>query len=421
MELRSVLVTGGVGFLGSRIVQLIHEKYPKCLITTLDRRSPATEETRPFIRHIRADITSPTSLQEVFTTIRPEAVIHSASLVPAISERYGRRTQALVTKVNVEGTRNVLQAAQNAGVKALVYTSSCTAVTDHLTRSHANVDETWPTVKPGEGYIYGESKAQAEVLVHAANDTTENTTKTSLKTCSLRPAIIFGEGDLVLIPSIVDLITNQTQSPYLLGDGTNMWDLVYIQNVADAHVLALENLLSDHPSAAGEAFFIQNNQPISVRDSMLFIWKEFNGHIPPFEFGIPVSLAWLFGLFAETYSWLSGNPTTLSRGSVMDAVATRYASGEKAMRILGYHPAVGLEEGLRRSCQVLKMLLEPPSCDTDFMIGVRSKVASRSKQEGRVILIHFSVQLVISSGYAEARSCKDQLAISYLLACNRYA
>lgn len=396
MEIRSVLVTGGVGFLGSRIVQHIHEKYPQCLITTLDKHSPATEEIRPNVKHICADITSAASIQEIFATIRPEGVIHSASLVPSLADRYGRRIQSLVTEVNVQGTLNVLQAAQRAGVKALVYTSSCTAVTDHLGRSHANVDESWPTVQPGEGSMYGESKAQAEALVCAANDMTQNDTKTSLKTCSLRPAIIFGEGDYLFMSSIVDLITNQTQSPYRLGDGTNMWDIVYVQNVVDAHLLALENLLSDRPTAAGEVFFIQNNQPISVRDTMLFIWKEFNGHIPPFEFQVPVSLAWLFGLFAEAYSRLSGNPATLSRGSVTDAVATRYASGQKAMRILGYHPAIDLEEGLRRSCQVMQMFLEPPFCGTDLTTGLRGQIAPGQKQDRETVtIIHFSVQAMI--------------------------
>ena len=47
-----------------------------------------------------------------------------------------------------------------------------------------------------------------------------------------------------------------------------------------------------------------------------------------------------------------GTPTTLSRGSVKDACSMRYASGEKAKRILGYEARVGIEEGLRVSCQV---------------------------------------------------------------------
>ena len=58
------------------------------------------------------------------------------------------------------------------------------------------------------------------------------------------------------------------------------------------------------------------------------------------------------GLLAEWKTFLMGTPTTLSRGSVKDACSMRYASGEKARRILGYEARVGIEEGLRVSCQV---------------------------------------------------------------------
>ena len=58
------------------------------------------------------------------------------------------------------------------------------------------------------------------------------------------------------------------------------------------------------------------------------------------------------GLLAEWKTFLMGTPTTLSRGSVKDACSMRYASGEKARHILGYEARVGIEEGLRLSCQV---------------------------------------------------------------------
>jgi sterol-4alpha-carboxylate 3-dehydrogenase (decarboxylating) len=126
--------------------------------------------------------------------------------------------------------------------------------------------------------------------------------------------------------------------------------VTYVGNVADAHVLAAENLLSTM-TAAGEAFFIQNNEPIAFRSFSLAVWKHF-GHIPPFQVPIPAGLAWFAGLFAECFTWISGTTTTLSRGSVKDACSTRYASGAKAERVLGYRPRVGLEEGLRISCEV---------------------------------------------------------------------
>ena len=170
-----------------------------------------------------------------------------------------------------------------------------------------------------------------------------------VKTCVLRPSVLCGEGDNQLMPSIHACIAKR-ETPYIIGDGLNLWDLTYVANVADAHVLAAENLLSTM-TAAGEVFFIQNNEPIPFRDFSLTIWRHF-GHIPPFEIAIPVPLAWFAGLVAECFTWASGTTSTLSRGSVKDACSTRYASGIKAERILGYRPQIGIEEGLRLSCEV---------------------------------------------------------------------
>ena len=161
--------------------------------------------------------------------------------------------------------------------------------------------------------------------------------------------LIISQGDHQLIPSIHACIRKR-ETPYRLGTATNLWDTVYVGNVSEAHALAARNLLSTK-TAAGEIYFIQNNEPITFREFSLAVWKEFD-HYPPFEFYIPQSFGYLYGILAECWTFISGTPTTISRGSVLDACAMRYASGDKAKSILGYQPTVGLEEGLKRSCKV---------------------------------------------------------------------
>ena len=151
------------------------------------------------------------------------------------------------------------------------------------------------------------------------------------------------------MPSLYACIA-KGETPYIIGSGLNMWDVSYISNVADAHVLAVENLLSAR-TAAGEAIFISNEQPVPFRDFCLAVWREF-GHYPPFEVHIPKIVAAFAGLIADWVSWFSGTATTLSKGSVQDACATRYFSGRKAQRILGYVANIGIEEGIKRSCEV---------------------------------------------------------------------
>lgn len=175
----------------------------------------------------------------------------------------------------------------------------------------------------------------------------------AMATCALRPSVLCGPGDPNLLPPIYNCIP-KWETPFVLGDGTNLWDVTYVTNIADAHVLAAENLISSR-TAAGEAFFIQNNEPIVFRDFCLAIWAHF-GHVPPFEVHIPLFLAWLVGWICEILTWVTGSTTTISRGSVCDACAVRYASGEKAKRILGYEARVGMEEAIRLSCEVSSLL-----------------------------------------------------------------
>ena len=170
-----------------------------------------------------------------------------------------------------------------------------------------------------------------------------------MATCALRPFVIFGPGDYQLIPSLHACIA-KGETPFVIGDGENLWDVVYVDNVADAHVLAIENLLSTK-SAAGEAIFISNEEPIAFRDFCLAVWCAF-GHEPPFQVHIPVMVAAFAGYLAECVTWITGSTTTLSRGSVFDACGTRYCDGKKARKLLGYKPRVGIEEGIAMSCRV---------------------------------------------------------------------
>lgn len=170
-----------------------------------------------------------------------------------------------------------------------------------------------------------------------------------LLTCALRPSVILGPGDYQLIPAIHACIS-KGETPYLIGGGTNLYDFTYIDNIAHAHILAIRNLLSTR-TAAGEAISISNGQPVTFRDFCLAVWSGFD-HVPGFTIRIPGKLAWLAGLASECVTWLTGSPSTLSRGSVNDALGTRYANISKARKLLGYEPIVDLVDGVRLSCQV---------------------------------------------------------------------
>ncbi|KAI9724549.1 MAG: hypothetical protein M1812_000617 [Candelaria pacifica] len=342
MSIPSALVTGGLGYVGSALVRALAERYPECAVTVLDIASPGPDvKLVGGTRYIQADITVSDQVLAALQSSKPTIVFHTAGIIPLGAARYGKEQRPLVWSTNVEGTRNLLSAAKQMGVKGFVYTSSSTAVMDDLANDYPHVDETLPTVK--RLLIYGESKAAAEALVLAASEVSD------LATCALRPPMIFGPGGPPVISSIHACIA-KGETPFVLGTGFNLTDFIYLDNVVEGLLLAAENLMSTR-TAAGEAIFISNNEPVPFRDFCLAVWANF-GHTPRFEVRIPRQLAWGIGYIAEWATWVSGTSSTLTRGSVKDACATRYSNGAKAERILGYKPRVGLVEGLRISCEV---------------------------------------------------------------------
>ena len=124
--MRTVLVTGGAGFLGTVIVEKLLGLTPQVRIIVLDK-VVSEQQYSPSIHFYHADITVIEEVAKVFKATDPDAVLHTAGLIPSLSERYQRRQENVVFNVNVNGTKNVLAAARETGCKAFVYTSSCCA------------------------------------------------------------------------------------------------------------------------------------------------------------------------------------------------------------------------------------------------------------------------------------------------------
>lgn len=344
-----ILVTGGSGFLGGHLVRTLLERHPDWKIVVLDQNRPDADIEARIGRFVQADITSAESVANAFVDLHPDLVIHTAGIVPARKFRYSTNSiqWEKVKAINHQGTVNILDATLTSGCRRLVYTSSCTAVTDDLEHDYAHVNENAPL---GLATLhYGKSKGLAERYVlsseHAAR---------GLKACALRPCTIIGEGDIAVMSLLHDLI-NKSESYFIVGDGDNLYDFMYIANAVDAHILAAENLLTNG-TAAGQAFFVSNQEPVYFWDFLAYVWACF-GHVPAFRVRIPTKLAWFVGLIMELLTFLFGLPPTLDRGSVKDGVRTHYSDNGKAVSILGYRPRVMLAEGVRRSCEDYKRYL----------------------------------------------------------------
>ncbi|KAM0721626.1 hypothetical protein Q7P37_002551 [Cladosporium fusiforme] len=345
-----VLITGGGGFLGRAMVQELKNRHPLWKIDALDIKAPDGDTQQALDKFIQADIRSKDSVDAAFSNYHPDLVVHTAGIVPSRLNRYSTKEEdwQRVKAVNYDGTINVLRATMASGCERFVYTSSVTAIIDDLDHDYLNMNEATPT---GLATLhYGKSKGMAEAFVMSPSHA-----QAGLKACALRPCTIIGPDDTEVISLIYDLIA-KGETHFIIGDGHNIYDWMYIDNAVHAHILAIENVLTGPQTAVGETFFITNQEPAYFWDFLAYVWAQF-GHVPSFRVHVPVALAFFVALILEVVTWVTGTPATLHRGSIKDAIRTHYADNRKAMMVLGYTPIVGLSEGVRRSCDGYKRQL----------------------------------------------------------------
>eukprot|EP00741_Cyanophora_paradoxa_P004405 tig00000802_g4276.t1 len=245
------VVTGASGCLGRHIVErlLSGQQGKQCLIRAFDlRKSWHTDDTR--VKFVCGDLVNPSDVLQV--CIGADVVIHAASLISL------RADLRKLWETNVIGTANVVAACVRAAVPALVYTSSAATVMnggDVLKKREA--DSLRPSKVPNATQ-YGYTKAVAEELVRDAS-TKPGAVEAAggryspLRTVALRPLVLWGIRDHNFTTSVLSHGT-------ILGPGTHLCDAVYVENLADAHILAAERLLREGPASpiAGKAYFISD-------------------------------------------------------------------------------------------------------------------------------------------------------------------
>ena len=246
-------------------------------------------------------------------------------------------------RTNVAGTGNVIAACHRHGIDRLIYTSSPSVIFDG--RDVEGGDESLPYPRRHKSH-YGATKALAEKHVLSANGD-------GLRTVALRPHLVWGPRDNHLVPRLVALA--KAGRLRRIGAGRNRVDSTYIDNAADAHVLAAD-ALETNPAAAGRAYFVSNGEPIPVWELIDRILAA--AGLEPVRRSISPAAARAVGGMLEFTHWL----LRIQREPRM----TRFVAGElstshwfniaAARRELGYEPRVSIDEGLRR----LGEWLQPP-------------------------------------------------------------
>ncbi|XP_027354534.1 3beta-hydroxysteroid-dehydrogenase/decarboxylase isoform X2 [Abrus precatorius] len=345
VEERWCLVTGGRGFAARHLVEmLIRDNMYSVRIADLG----GTIDLEPAeqlgllgqalhsgrAQYVSLDLRNKAQVLKALEGV--EVVFHMAAPNSSINN------YQLHYSVNVEGTKNVIDACVEMNVKRLVYTSSPSVVFDGIHGIH-NGNESLP-YPPSLNDHYSATKAEGEKLVIKSNGTN------GLLTCCIRPSSIFGPGDRLLVPSLVDA-ARAGKSKFVIGDGNNIFDFTYVENVAHAHICAERALASEgsvSEKAAGEAYFITNMEPMKFWEFMSLILEGFGYERPkvkiPTFVAMPIAhlIEWIFRLLGP----YGMKVPQLTPSRIRILTCTRSFDCSKAKDRLGYAPI-----GLRRTVE----------------------------------------------------------------------
>jgi 2-alkyl-3-oxoalkanoate reductase len=317
-------VTGGGGFLGSKIVSMLLAE--GCSVRNFSRNEYPELKAQGVVCH-RGDLAD---RQAVCDALQDTDVVFHVGAKAGIWGNYSDYYAA-----NVTGTRNVIEACQRNRIAKLVYTSTPSVAFGGRDIRNANEQEPLP-----KKYLapYLTTKAAAERLVIQANSST-------LATVTLRPHLIWGPGDTQLFPRIAARrIANRLM---LIGSGDNLVDSTFIDNAARAHLDAAKRLEPGSP-VAGRAYFISHGDPRPVRYLINAILET--AGLPPVTRSIALPVAYVSACFLEAgykvFHVAAEPPVT--RLSVLEMGRDHYFDISAARRDLGYHPVISIEEGLER-------------------------------------------------------------------------
>jgi nucleoside-diphosphate-sugar epimerase len=320
-----ILVTGGTGFLGARLIPKLVESGHQ--VFALTRSALSHEKLRGLgATPVQGDLEGgePLSLPSV------DAVVHAAAHFRLAGPR------APYFRTNVDGTTALLKAAEEAGAKTFVYVSAAGIIMDDCGSPIRNADESAPT-QPNSFSGYLASKARGEAAVLASN-------KPGFRTIALRPPGIWGPGDMF-----------SRELPNAIKSGQfafiNRGDYPYVTCHVDNVIEAVECALGRGPG--GRAYFINDQETQTFRDFIGMIASLQGLSVDKLR-SMPYRLAFTLGRVMEFFAaiTLRKSDPPLSRSMVRMIGREFSTSDAAARRELGYVGRTSRPDGLRMYAEV---------------------------------------------------------------------
>ncbi|MBV9091348.1 MAG: NAD-dependent epimerase/dehydratase family protein [Mycobacteriaceae bacterium] len=330
-DLGRVMVTGGSGFVGCHLVAALLDR--GLSVRSFDR-VPSALADHPRLETVIGDICDSDSVAAAVDQI--DTIFHTAALIElmggrAVTEKYRRRS----FDVNVGGTKNLVHAAQKAGVKRFVYTSSNSVVIGG--KAISGGDETLPYTDRFAD-LYTETKVAAEKFVLSQNGVG------GLLTCAVRPSGIWGPGDQTMFRKVFErVVTGQVK--VLIGTRHARLDNSYVHNLVHGFILAAEHLV-EGGTAPGQAYFINDDDPVNMFEFARPVVEACGEHWPRVRISGRLVHA-VMAVWQRLHFRFGVPQPPLEPLAVERVYLDNYFSVEKARRDLGYEPLYTTEKAMQ--------------------------------------------------------------------------
>lgn len=314
----TVLVTGATGFIGRH---LLGELLSRAETVRALSRDPSVlpSDLRKLVQTTRGDLVRPSSLREAFDDIN--VVFHLAGEL---------RESSQFATVNVDGTRNLLEACNQAGVRRLIHLSSVGVMGP---QPAGKVTEAAPCHPDNE---YERSKFEAECIVRNLAE------RYGMRLTVIRPTIVFGDGPRRGADSMFQWLQAIWRGRFVYMGHGGVANYIYVGDLVRACIEAASRL--DDVSGT----FIASDS-CSLED---FVGAAADGlGVRRPRLRLPLAIAFPVALGLQTIAPLSGRNSPLTVNRVRALSSRTHFSADKIRKELGFVPTLGYREGLARTIE----------------------------------------------------------------------
>jgi UDP-glucose 4-epimerase len=336
-----VLVTGGTGFIGQRLIESLSSRGADVYVLTRRASSFRRPRNAGGFTVIAGDLTDARSLSGCCKGIH--TVFHLAGYAHA-ADQESPEAARLHRETTVQGTTALLEDAVTARVRRFVFLSSVKAIGEGGDNC---LDE---SAVPAPSSHYGRSKLEAERLVLATGR------DHGLHVCALRLPLVYGPGNKGNIPRMIAAVDRRRFPP--LPEVHNRRSMVHVDDVVKALLLTAES-----PAANGQVYIVTDEQVYSTREIYAAICRALGRRLPTWN--VPAWLLRAGGRLGDALESITGRRMPVNHATLEKLLSSAWYSSDKIRRELGFRPTHTLYKAL-------------PQMIAEHRASVRSAVASSS-------------------------------------------